>query len=191
MKVIKLNQKAVSKAIKVIMQGGVVVFPTDTVYGFLASALNKKAVDRIFAIKKRKKSKPMAIFVKDIRMAKKLAEISEHQEKILKRYWPGKITVVLKGKPGMKLYGVKKNTIEIRIKKYKFLNDLLKKINKPLAQTSVNISGELFLIKINDIIKKFGRYKDVLIISAGNLKKSKPSKILDLTGKNKKILRHN
>ena len=120
-----------NKALLTFKNGGVVICPTDTVYGFLADATNKKAVDKIFKIKKRPKLKPLPIFVKDIKMAKELAEINKEQEKILKKYWPGKYTFILKRKPNIKLYGVHKNTIAIRIPKYKFLNNLLKKINKP------------------------------------------------------------
>jgi len=108
-------------------------------------------------------------------MTKELAEINAKQEKIIKQKWPGKYTFVLNKKN-------KKSTIALRIPKYKFLNDLLKTINKPLAQTSVNISGQSPMSKISDIINQF-RKSDVLIIDAGNLKKSKPSKIVDLTGK--------
>ena len=90
------------------------------------------------------------------------------------------------------LWGVNKKTIALRIPKYKFLNDLLKKINKPLVQTSVNISGQASLIKIRDIIKEFEKQKNQpdLIIDAGNLPKRKPSKIVNLTGKGKKVLRY-
>ena len=178
-----------NKALLTFKNGGVVICPTDTVYGFLADATNKKAVDKIFKIKKRPKLKPLPIFVKDIKMAKELAEINKEQEKILKKYWPGKYTFILKRKPNIKLYGVHKNTIAIRIPKYKFLNNLLKKINKPLAQTSVNISGEPPFAKIEDIVERFGKNKDVLIINARNFKISKPSKIIDLTNENKRILR--
>lgn len=180
-----------NKALLTLKKGGVVICPTDTVYGFLADATNKKAVDKIFKIKKRPKLKPLPIFVKDIKMAKELAEISKEQEKILRKYWPGKYTFVLKTRlRQIKLYGVNKKTIAIRIPKYKFLNNLLKKIDKPLVQTSVNISGEPPLIKIDDIKDKFGKleYK-ISIIDAGNLKKAKSSKIIDLTSKHLTRLR--
>lgn len=105
-------------------------------------------------------------------MAKSIAFIDEKQEKILKNHWPGKTTFVLKKK--------NKGTIAIRIPNYKFLNDLLKEINMPLSQTSVNISGEPALNNIKEIIKKFGDKVD-LIIDGGSLSKRKPSKIVDLT----------
>ena len=186
-----MNQSSANKAAQVIKKGGVVIFPTDTVYGFLADASNKKAADKIFKIKKRAKSKPLPVFVKDLKMAKVLAEISVEQEKLLKKKWPGKFTFVLKRKIGVKIYGVEKNTIALRVPKYKFLNILLKKINRPLAQTSVNVSNQPTLAKIGDIVKAFDKQKiqPDLIIDSGNLKKNKPSAIIDLTRRNIKILR--
>ncbi|MEK7540709.1 MAG: L-threonylcarbamoyladenylate synthase [Patescibacteria group bacterium] len=194
MEVIKLGQKAVNRTAGIIKNGGVVIFPTDTVYGFLADAGNKKAVEKIFKIKKRARSKPLPVFVKDIKAAKELAEITKDQEKILKKHWPGKYTFILKLKASKNLSKLvigKNNTIGIRIPKYKFLNDLLKKINKPLAQTSVNISGKPEIKKIKEIIAKFAdnKNKPDLIIDGGDLLKSKPSKIIDLSVKNKKVLR--
>lgn len=197
MEIIKLSQRAVNEAVNCIKNGEVVIFPTDTVYGFLADASNRKAVDKIYKIKKRPRSKPLAVFVRDLKMAKQLAEISKEQEKILKKYWftrrslgeggPGAYTFVLKSKIKNPLI-TKNKTIALRIPKYKFLQNLLKKINKPLAQTSVNISGKPTLQKSEDIIKEFGKL-NILFIDAGNLKNTKPSKIIDLTEKNKKVLR--
>src|SRR3989339_887287 len=164
MQVLKMSQKPLSKAVAALKKGKILICPTDTVYGFLADASNKKAVGKIYKIKK---------------MTKELAEINAKQEKIIKQKWPGKYTFVLNKKN-------KKSTIALRIPKYKFLNDLLKTINKPLAQTSVNISGQPALNNIKEIINQFGDKVD-LIIDAGNLPKRKPSSIIDLT-KNKIIL---
>jgi len=198
MEVIKLNKKSVEKAIEFLNSGGVVIFPTDTVYGFLADASNKKAVNKIYKIKKRPKSKPLPVFVKDFKMAKELAEINEKQAKFLKSKWPGRYTFLLSSLRGVppaggatwqsKKYIIKNNKIAIRIPKYKLLNDLLKKINKPLVQTSVNVSSEPALTKIGNIINQFGK-KNVLIVDGGNLKKTKSSKILDLTGGKIKVIR--
>lgn len=176
--------KKLNRAVAVLKRGGVIICPTDTVYGFLADATNKKAVAKIYKIKKRSKSKPLPIFIKDLKMAKELAEIGKEQEKFIRKYWPGKYTFVLKRNPGARLYGIDKDTIAIRIPKYQFLNDLLKKIDRPLVQTSVNISDKPPFINIGDIMETFGRNKLVgLIIDGGDLKKSKSSRILDLTSK--------
>src|SRR3990167_204512 len=135
MTTIKESLRAVALAAALLKKGGVVVCSTDTVYGFLADASNKKAVEKIYKIKKRPKSKPLSVFVKDIKIAKEIAIIDEKQEKRLKKYWPGKYTFILKLKVEsrkLKVFGIKKNSIALRIPKYKFLNDLLKKINRPL-----------------------------------------------------------
>ena len=191
MKIVRRSNKNISEIVTALKKGAVLVFPTDTVYGFLADAGNKKAVEKIYKIKKRSKTKPLPVFVKDMKMAKILSLFSKEQEKIIKKKWPGKYTFVLKRKKSLKLYGVDKSTIAIRIPKYKFLNDLLKKINRPLVQTSVNISGQPLLNNINEIVKIFNSQKiqPDLVIDAGKLPKSKPSVIIDLTSKEVKVLR--
>lgn len=184
MEVLKQSSEALNKAVLILKNGGVVICPTDTVYGFLADAQNKKAAGKIFKIKKRPKSKPLAIFVRNLKMANEVTFINKNQAKILKKFWPGKYTFVFKRKKNVKLYGVDKKTIALRFPKYKFLNDLLKKIDSPLVQTSVNISNEPMMNKIKDIIEKFKNEKRVaLIIDGGNLKKGKPSKIIKIDNK--------
>jgi len=185
---VKPQNKIIDTVVDFLNTGGIVICPTDTVYGFLADATNKKSVEKIYKIKKRLRSKPLPIFISDIKMAKELAEIDEKQEKIFKKYWPGKYTLILKRKKGLKLYDGAKDGIALRIPKYNFLNILLKKINKPLVQTSVNISGKPTLTKISDIINQFDK-RDILIIDAGNLRKNKSSKILDLTKNKIEVLR--
>lgn len=192
MEVIKIkNKKAFTAAYKIIKAGGVIICPTDTVYGFLADATNKKAVERIYKMKKRPRSKPLPIFVSDIKAAEKLVFVNDNQRKILREKWPGKHTFVLRRKKMGKIYGINKGAIALRVPKYKFLNDLLKKAKNPLAQTSVNVSGQPAIIKIKGIVKVFGVGKNApeLIIDAGNLLKSKPSIIIDLTKEKNKILR--
>jgi len=198
MEIIKPSKSALKKTVKVINNRGVVICPTDTVYGFLADARSKGAVGKIYEIKKRPKSKPLPIFVKDMEMAESLALIDGKTAKILRKFWPGKYTFILKLKSKnskrkskiLKLYGVSKKTIAIRIPKYKFLNDLLEAINRPLVQTSVNISFKKPLKNIKQIAAFFGRSQLVsLIIDGGNLKDSLPSKIIDISKDGLKRLR--
>ena len=175
---------------KAVIKGRIIICPTDTVYGLICSALDKKAVNNVFKIKKRPKNKYLPIFVKDIKQVKKIAEVDKSQEKFLKKIWPGKVTVILKRKKA-KIYGVSKNTIALRIPKYEFLNEILKKTNIPLVGTSANISGNPPSTKIKEVLKQF-EDKEILpdlIIDVGNLKKSKSSTIIDSTKKKIKIIR--
>jgi len=120
-----------------------------------------------------------------------LAEIDKGDEKILKNSWPGKTTFVLNRKRGTKIFGVDKKTIALRVPNYELMNVLLSGLNRPLAETSVNISGEKAMTRINEMIRQFQNEKNQpdLILDAGNLKKSKPSTIIDLTKNKPKILR--
>jgi len=182
----------IKKAAESIKKGEILVCPTDTVYGLIADAANKKAVERLFKIKKRTFKKPIPIFVKDIKTVKRLALINKEQENFLVKVWPGKITVVLKRKKSkIKVYGADSKTIALRIPNYKFLNILLEKLDRPLTGTSANISGYPASTKIEKVIEQFKnkKMKPDLILSDGNLKPSRPSAIIDLTGKKQKILR--
>ena len=181
----------VAEAAKAVGKGKVLICPTDTVYGLVCDTTNKKAVEKLFRIKNRKLTKPLPIFVKDVKMAKKLAHIDQKQEKVLKKVWPGKVTAVLKRKKGYKLYGVGKKTIALRIPKYKLVIELLKKTNSPLTGTSANVSEKPASTKIKEVLKQFTgkKYQPDLVIDKGNLPKSRPSKVVDLTGKTIKILR--
>lgn len=229
-------KKVVQITVKLTKQGKVIICPTDTLYGLIANATNTKAVKKIFKIKKRRKEKAIPIFVKDMKMAKKLACINKDQEAFLKKVWftrpnfrnnsykekklvkitpkiwvgKGKVTAVLKRrKARTKLYGVARDTIALRIPKYKLLNVLLKKLSRPLTGTSANISGKPASGNIKEVLRQFGysySYGRIrisrgrraeralfacpdLVIDAGNLPKSKPSTVLDLTTLPPKILR--
>jgi len=195
MEVLKVNQKnlkkTINRAIESIKRGEVIVCPTDTVYGLIADATNEKAVEKVFKIKQRPKGKPIPIFVKDLKRAKRLVEIDKEREKILKKIWPGKVTAVFKKKEKIKVFEASPKTIGLRIPNHKLVNILLSKLNRPLTGTSANISGKPASTKIGEVTSQFEKQKiqPDLILNAGNLPKSKPSIVLDLTTSPPKILR--
>jgi len=201
MRILKLSQRNLEEIVKVavksIKQGKALVCPTDTVYGLIADATNERAVEKVLKIKKRKTQKPIPIFVKDINVAKKLAKIDKKQEEFLKSVWPGKVTTILKAKSETRKIFPKgiissENKIGFRIPKYRLVNVLLKKFNLPLTGTSANISGQSPSTKIKEVIEQFGNQKEQpdLIIDAGNLPKSRPSTVIDLTEFPPKVLRY-
>jgi len=198
MEIIKIKNKEprtisadIGKIIDTIKKGGVVVFPTDTVYGLLSDATNKKAVAKLLRIKRRRRGHFLPLFVKNLRDAKKNAQIDAREESFLKIFWPGQITVVLKRKKGIKLYGVDKKTIALRIPDFPLLNSLLKKITIPLTATSANISGKMPSGKIKEVLKQFSnsKYRPDLAVNVGLLPKRKSSIIIDLTKDIPKLLR--
>jgi len=155
---------SVEKAAKIIKKGGVVVYPTDTVYGLGANALDEKAVKKVFEMKKRDFSKPISIIVRDIEMAKQVASFGRDIEEKLKKLLPGPVTVILfKKKILPDILTAGSNKVGIRIPNCKFTQALMQRLDFPITTTSANISGEPI--------------------------EGKPSTVIDLTGKEPKILR--
>lgn len=207
MRILKINQKNFKEVTEIVIEsikeGKVIIFPTDTVYIPVADATNKKAVRKVFQIKQRSQKAPFPIFVKDIKMAKKFAIIDKTQEKFLKTVWPGKVTVVLKRhrvtinfmrgkkKTKLRIYGVAKDTIALRIPDFKPVNFLSDKLKIPLIGTSANISGKPASGNLKKILSQFRnkKYRPDLVIDAGNLPNSKPSTVLELTTLPPKVLR--
>jgi len=217
MLIFKLSKKNLNKTkkliIKAITEGEVIVCPTDTVYGLICDAKNSSAVRKIFKIKKRGFQKPISVFVKDFKMAKNFARIDEGQEEFLKKSWPGKLIAILKAK-GKFPKGIvcEFGKIGIRIPEYKLLNEILKELKKPLAQTSANLAGKPTSATVEEILKQFKNkkpstrakhgagpvphrnkvsgagYQPDLAIDAGKLS-GKPSRVIDLTEVLPKTLR--
>ena len=87
------------KAAEIIKKGGLVAFPTETVYGLGASAFNKKAIDKIFKVKGRKQDNPLIIHISNLKQLNEIAEnIPRDAEKLIEKFWPGPLTMVLKKK---------------------------------------------------------------------------------------------
>ncbi len=138
---VKCNKENIAKACKIIKSGGIVVFPTDTVYGIGCNPYDKKAIKRIYKIKSREisKSLPILAFSKDV--ATKIVEFDKDSEKIAQKIWPGPLTLILKltdVKLKASLNAVDK--IAIRVPNHRCTLELLKKCNI-LIGTSANISG--------------------------------------------------
>lgn len=179
------------EAEKILKDGGVVVAPTDTVYGLLARADKSGAVKKIFSIKNRAENKPLSCFVKDIFTARKYAYISDTKAKFLEKVWPGKVTVVFhhKGKLADELTGGKE-TVGIRIPDNKLVLNLLEKLDVPLAQTSANLAGKPPAKNVEEIKNYFSdqKHKPDLIIDGGELI-GEPSVVIDFTRDKPVVLR--
>lgn len=195
MEILKINpkkpeRKKILLIADLLKKGKVIILPTDTVYGLVCDATNKKAVQKIFKIKERPKNKSLPLFVKNTVVAKQVAEINKKQENFLKKNWPGKTTIILKRRGKQKLCGLNKDTIALRIPKYTFLNNLLKEINIPLAQTSANISGDPVSPFFREVLNGFKnkKIKPDIAVDGGDLS-NRSSTVVDLTRKTFKTLR--
>jgi len=194
MKVIKYSKINLKEIIESIKKGEIIICPTDTIYGLVADAKNDKAVKKIFEIKKRQKKNPIPVFVKDVKMAKELAQIDRKKQEFLNKIWPGEITVVLKRRKNCKLPGIifgGKETIGLRIPKNNLIKNLLKETNRPLTGTSANLSGKEGSGSIEKVLRQFEKQKfqPDLAIDAGDLKKKKASTVIDFKKNIPRILR--
>ncbi len=176
-------------ASEVLERGGVVVYPTETLYGIAAPALDKKAVDRVYEIKGRPKDMPIPLLVRDFSMLASVAEVNERVSALAENFWPGALTLVLKEKGNLpKVITAGTGKVAVRISGNEFVKSLFKYFNQPITSTSANVSGGENLTTFDDIQKVFINRVD-LIIDSGNIPASKGSTVLDLTVNPPKILR--
>ena len=187
-KVIKIPpyKEALEECVKILKNGGHIIYPTDTIYGIGADANNKNAVLKINKIKKRKKQ-TYSVIIASVKDIEKYAVLKREQRQIIKKLVPGPYTFLLKAKK--KLVVVRKNIIGIRIPANKFCLQLAKIFDGPIVSTSANISGKKENYNVKSIEKDIKNKID-LIVDQGNCRYKKSSTIIDLTDiSNIKIIR--
>ncbi len=184
-KILKINpekpeESIIKEAAQIIKNGGLVIFPTDTVYGLGANALLPEAVKRIYEIKKRSSNKPIILLLARKNDVKKLGVmISSSAKALMSKFWPGPLTLIFKTQEG---------TIGLRMPKNKIALELIKKAGIPVATTSANISGKKSVLTASGAIRQLKGKVD-LIIDAGKSKLGIESTIVDVTVSPPKILR--
>lgn len=167
--------------------GAIAIFPTETCYGIGCDATDETAIKRIFEIKKRNRKKALPVITGDIQTAKRYCYITGDAEKLIKKFMPGPLTLVVKAKANLpKALTANSGKIAFRISGNKIANALAKRLGKPLVATSANLEGKKEIYSGKEAIEKFANCVD-LIIDAGALPKRKPSTVYDALGK--KILR--
>ena len=183
-------------AIENIIEGKLIAFPTDSVYGLGGDPLNLELINRIYEIKYRDRSKGLLLLVADIEEAEKIAEFNKISYKLAEHFWPGQLTLILKRKePNMIPPEVTafKNTIGIRVPENEIIQSLLRKLRSKgyfggLIGTSANYSGEPPSISGDEVAKKFLSPID-LILDGGKTKSQVSTTILDCSSEGLKILR--
>lgn len=150
---------------KIIKDGGIVIFPTETVYGIGANGLNAEAVKKIYDLKKRPLSKPINLLVNSIEMIEKVAkDITPLEYAIIKEFFPGPLTMILKKKeivPDIVTAGGA--TVGVRMPANEIALELIKKAGVPLATPSANISDKPSKTNIKDVMKDFPKGVDCFI----------------------------
>ncbi len=189
MKIIDLSNTAIETVIletcKVLENGGLVLFPTETTYGAGVDATNQTAVDKLLAYKSRREGKPLSILVHNKEMAQEYVEINEQASKLYSQFLPGPVTVVSKSL-GTVAEGVASEfgTLGVRIPDYDLMLEISKSFKKPITATSANASGKKRPYAVADIFKNLSEKQKGLVdlvLDAGELPHNEPSTVIDTT----------
>ena len=185
------NSDSVNLAAKLLKSNGLVILPTDTIYGIAANANSDSAIQKIYNLKKRSKKKPIAIFLKNIIEIEKNFILNDLEREIIQKYIPGAITIILRPKKNnkfSKLLNQNNDSVAVRIPNHKFCLKLLNEFSGPIAISSSNVSGQKEINNINLLEKQFNN--DVDLIIEGELgKKQIASTIIKIENNEVKILR--
>ena len=188
-------QRNLQKASDILKLGGMIIYPTDTLYALGGDALSEELIQKVFTAKNRPLSKPLPIAVSDIRMMEKFAKINNDVKKIVDKFLPGAVTIILKKKKLPESLTSGLNKVAVRIPGNKAAIELIRISGRPLISTSANFTGNPPPISIEEVPLELGAD---LALDHGVLGERVPSTIVDLTGKprivregkisNKKIL---
>lgn len=197
MKIIKLRETnktlIITQALKTLRRNGLIIFPSDTVYGLLTDATNKKAVEELINFKNRPPGKPISVFAADFKMLQELVEVDKNKLLMLKQLLPGPFTVILPSKHKVcPFLESEKGTLGVRIPQYQLINQLIQKFSQPVTATSANLSNQSPHYSIDSLLNELPKSKKRLIdliVDAGKLPRNKPSTIIDLATSQIKILR--
>jgi|AP12_2_1047962.scaffolds.fasta_scaffold28451_1 L-threonylcarbamoyladenylate synthase len=180
----------IQEAADIIRKGGVMAFPTRCLYGLGADAFNVEAVDRIFKIKQRPFAKPILVLIDDPKRLENLViRISDDAIDIMKRFWPGRVTLIFDAASGVPDYltaGTGK--IGIRLAGHPVAAALVRAIQGPITGTSANLSGQAGCHQIEDLPLGVAEQLD-LVLDAGSLHGGPGSTVVDVTGEIPRVLR--
>jgi L-threonylcarbamoyladenylate synthase len=184
------EEKALVLAAEVIQAGGLIVYPTETIYGIGSNALDRRGIIRIQALKRRPEPRPILVLVPNIgAVAQLVSETTELARKLMESFWPGPLTLVFRASAAVPTELTQGNgTVGIRVPSSELCLRLLEMCECPITSTSANLSGKTPLKSIAEMKKVLTPGID-LYLDAGVLPESKPSTVVDVTGDIPRLIR--
>jgi len=171
----------ITEAARIIASGGVVVLPTDTLYGLATDPWNVTAVERLFQIKQRPAEKPIPLLISNREMLGQLVvNVTPDAKRLMDTFWPGPLTLIFKGAALPNRLTADMGTIAIRFPANRFLVRLIEAVGRPITATSANRSGGADLHSAQDVLSVLGDKVD-LIVDGGH-RSGLPSTLVDVTG---------
>lgn len=197
MKIIDLKntnqEQVISRAVKILSKGGLIIYPTETCYGLGVDAANSQAVDKLLEYKGNRARKAISVAVSDKNMAENYAEINSTANNFYSKFLPGPVTVVSKSKNRLApAIQAGQSTLGIRIPDHQLILKIVKNLGRPVTSTSANTSGKKPPYSLADWQKYTSDKKQAMIdlfLNAGQLKPAPPSTVVDTTLQEPKIIR--
>jgi L-threonylcarbamoyladenylate synthase len=194
-RVVKINRQlpawaAVNAAARTINMGGIVCFPTDTVYGFAASIYCRRAIERLRAIKERRRGEPFVVIASDVNIVDKMASVvTPGHRRLMNAHWPGPLTIVFPAAPGVPgcLQGAE-GTVAVRVPRDMLTQSILRACGVPLAAPSANVRGRRPAVNADDVLAEFEGKID-LLLDGGVIEDQEPSTIVEVAAGRVAILR--
>lgn len=180
------------RCVEILQGGGLIVAPSDTVYGLVCDATNDEAVRKLIAVKNRPFGKPISVFTNGLPMIESLTVVGNHKT-VLQSLLPGPFTIVLPSKHAVSsLLESERGTLGVRLPQFPLITELVTLFGKPLTATSANVSGKHPHYEPDGFMHELSTTKRTLIdyvLSNGKLPHNKPSTIVDLSGTEPRLLR--
>ncbi|MFH1218452.1 MAG: L-threonylcarbamoyladenylate synthase [Candidatus Peregrinibacteria bacterium] len=191
MKIVDINDKgALDEAVRVLRDGGLVMHPTETCYGFAVDIFNPEALGKVYAIKGRKKRKPLGILVASYAMAEKYGVFSEKAKELVLKYWPGALSIVVPRREELPaFFNEGEECVSMRVSSHEFSTNMVREFGGPISTTSANVSSEPPLYMAD--LSQFGELGDSidLVADGGKLPEHLPSTLIKVVGERVEVLR--
>lgn len=184
------NESAIDRAVSLLKQGDVVVFPTDTIYGIGASIASESGIKKIFEVKSRSPDKPLIIYVADLEQLQKVTHsISESTLTSLRQIWPGAMSGIFAKTEIVPTFVTSgKDTVAVRIPAHPLCLELVRRVGHPLAVTSANVSGMKTRDTAPEVAAQLGK-RVPLVLDGGANPEQLPSTLVDFTNSTAQLLR--
>ncbi|MCS7214588.1 MAG: L-threonylcarbamoyladenylate synthase [Thermodesulfovibrio sp.] len=188
MKLVKAEEIEIKEVLDILERGGIIIYPTETLYGIGVKYDNNELLQKVFEIKKRPEEKSFPLII-DLRHLDMVSEsIPASAKRLMDKYWPGPLTLLIPAKKSLSKRITKENKVAVRMPGESFALRLIQKSQFPITATSANISGYPASDCIEDVIKYFKNSDIDLLIDGGKLP-GVPSTIVDATVEPPKIIR--
>ena len=177
------------EAAALLASGGLVAFPTETFYGLGAAALNREAVRRVFALKRRPANNPLLVLVDGIPMAERIAEIPYHARPLIARHWPGPLTLVFRARPVVPdELGASTGTVGVRWSPHPVPRALATTLGAPVTAPSANLSGMAPPSSAAAVLRHFADALD-MVLDGGEATGGLASTVVDVTVDPPRVIR--